>query len=611
MPELLRSARGPANHDPGPQDIGPAGILGQLHRAFRRIQFRGSSYAWMLVLLLLLIPLEERHPESAQAVYDRAWTLFQQGNLALSQQEAERGLAQFQASSPDWAGKFALLRAQDMLGRGMYSDVLRTLASDRPASSNPDARVRALAIEAVALIHQGPLSAADQKLTEAEVLCQAADEPACGEVLRARGNLSLQLDQPALARQYYLRTVTFARAHHDQFLEAGATVNLGIAAMRVNHYDEAVDWSLTAQRQAEDLGAENTAQIASGNVGWAYLQLGDDERALGQFLESEKSAAKLGDVRRELMWTSTAGYVYRDSGDLGRAMQSYRQALALAKQLDSREDIVNALEDLAQGAVDSGKLDEAGAYIDQVTPMERAGGNALSANMLLTTGMLAAARSQTEQTDPQAGLAQARQAELLFRAVHDNPGNPTTTRLGAGQQLARLYQSQGNTRAAEQMYEAALSDFESARAQLKSEEATLPFVANAAHIYDDYVRLLVGQGRTDEALAVADRSRAWTLAQGLGVATDQAGGQRRSLQPRQIAQKTGATLFFYWLGEKQSYLWAISPDRIVFFPLPAQAEIAARVQRYRNAVLDLQDPVQQANEDGRALYQLLVAPASA
>jgi Tfp pilus assembly protein PilF len=66
---------------------------------------------------------------------------------------------------------------------------------------------------------------------------------------------------------------------------------------------------------------------------------------------------------------------------LARAAQSYRQALDLARQIDSKEDIVNALEDLAQVSVETGKLDEASAYIDQVTPMKRAGGNRLSANV--------------------------------------------------------------------------------------------------------------------------------------------------------------------------------------------------------------------------------------
>ena len=60
--------------------------------------------------------------------------------------------------------------------------------------------------------------------------------------------------------------------------------------------------------------------------------------------------------------------------------------------------------------METGKLDEASAYLDQVTPMESAGGNRLSANIMLTEGMLAAARGQDQQ------------AETLFRDDPKQPG---------------------------------------------------------------------------------------------------------------------------------------------------------------------------------------------
>jgi len=50
----------------------------------------------------------------------------------------------------------------------------------------------------------------------------------------------------------------------------------------------------------------------------------------------------------------------------------------LAKQIDSKEDIVNALETW-HGSVETGKLDEASTWLDQVNSIESAGGNRLSA----------------------------------------------------------------------------------------------------------------------------------------------------------------------------------------------------------------------------------------
>ena len=547
--------------------------------------------------MLLLLPLKDNSPVSAQAAYDHALKLFLQGKLADSQQAAEQGYEKFQASNPEWASKFQLLEAEAMEWRGMYDNALRLLADYHPASNNPEETVRKLAIEAITLAHQEQFSAANQRLIQAEGLCKSADFESCGNVLRTRAYLAIRQGNPALARQYYLDTLAFAQTHHDRFLEASASSGLGFVALQIGNFDEAIDWSQSAYRAAKDLGAENVAQLASGNLGWAYYQLGDDEKALELFVEAEKTATRLGDIRDELKWTSTAGYIYHDSGDLARAAQSYRQALTLARQINSKEDIVNALGDLAQVSVDTGKLDDASAYLDQEIPMAGAGSKLLNVNIMMTQGMLAAARHQDQQ------------AETIFRAIQKDTANPTTFRLSAGNQLARLFERQGNKKEAERIYKATLTTFESARAQLKHEDSRLPFAADANPTYDDYIHLLVEEGRSDEALAAADQSRARTLAQGLGGAVSKVSFQPAALNPRQIARQTGATLLFYWLGEKQSYLWVINSPKITLIRLPAQKEIILRVERYQKALLNMDDPRQTGNPDGQALYQLLVAPA--
>ena len=78
--------------------------------------------------MLLLLPLKDNSPVSAQAAYDHALKLFLQGKLADSQQAAEQGYEKFQASNPEWASKFQLLEAEAMEWRGMYDNALRLLA---------------------------------------------------------------------------------------------------------------------------------------------------------------------------------------------------------------------------------------------------------------------------------------------------------------------------------------------------------------------------------------------------------------------------------------------------------------------------------------------------
>ena len=480
----------------------------------------------------------------------------------------------------------------------MYDDALLILADYQPAYGDLNEKIFVLALEGVVHTKQQQVLMADQELTQAENLCKTDDSSTCGEVFRARGNLDIKLGHLSEARQHFIDALAFAQAHKDRFLEAGTSLNLGYVAMQTDHYDEAINWSQSAYRAANEMGSEGLAQLALGNLGWAYYQLGDQERALEMFLDAQKRAKLLGNLHDELKWISNAGYVYDNIGDLARAALSYRRALELARQIDSKEDIANALEDLAQISVETGNLNEANAYLDQVTPMENAGNIRLSAYVTLTRGMLADARHQDQQ------------AETLYRAIQADPANPTSSRLTAGEELAVLYEQQGKTRDAERVYKATLSTFEAARAQLKREDSRLPFAANATGIYDSYIHLLVTEGRGEEALAAADESRARTLAQGLGVAECKASFHPATLNSRQIARKTGATLLFYWLGDKQSYLWTITPAKVTLIPLPAQTEITARVARYRRALVDAEDPLQDRNQDGQALYNLLVAPAA-
>jgi CHAT domain-containing protein len=548
--------------------------------------------------LLLLVPLKDSQPAGAQTIYDHSWRLFQSGYLALSQQESASQFERYRDSNPAWAAKFQLLEANSMLLRGMYENALGSLAT-YPTSSANDGSVEALAIEAVALTRQQQTAAANQRLVQAESICATRDFPACGDLLAARAIDAAKLGQPGQSREFYLQALNFARSHSIAWQQVSASLNLGYTAMQADHYDEAVNWSRAAYQSAADLGYENLAQVAGGNLGWAYYQLGDDDRALDQFQAAEKVAARLGNVRYELKWLSTAGYVYRDSGDFARAAQAYRQALDLASEIDSKEDIMIALEDLADLSVNTGRLSDSDRYIHEAIRAQGGDGTRTNSIVTLAMGKLAAARNQISQ------------AELDFHAIQNDPSSLMTTKLSAGFELAKLYEAQNNTVAAEQTYKATLDAYAQARSQLKSEESQLPFGTNAAQIYDRYIQLLIRRGKSDAALAVADQSRAQTLEQNLGEAGANKIRPAAALNPRQIARKIDSALFFYWLGEPQSYLWAITPEKTTLLTLPARSQIASHVENYRKALLDLRDPIEASNADGQALYTMLIARAAA
>jgi CHAT domain-containing protein/cell fate (sporulation/competence/biofilm development) regulator YlbF (YheA/YmcA/DUF963 family) len=502
-----------------------------------------------------------------------------------------------------------------MAWRGLYEDTLKVLSIPYSAHISSEATIQKLTLQGVALARLQQFSEANRRFAEAEDLCAGVVSVACGAVPRGRGVLALKRGQFALARGYFLQSREFGKKYHDKSLESTALLNLGFVSLQTNRYDEAVDWSNAAYRAGLELGEENQIQAALGNLGTAYLGLGDAERAIELLVEAEQRSTRLGNVRDQIEWLTNIGYAYTNAGKIQAARQAYGQALLLARQINSSEDISDILTDLGLVAVASGNSDEADTYSKQALSMAQQSGSRPDMLDAMAIQMQAAALHGNTP-----------RAEYLLHEVEAAPESQTSMKWASEHALARLYEKQAQIAKAQNAYASALATFESARADVQQINSQLPFLANATGIYDDYIHFLVSQGKSGEALLAADQSRARTLAQGLDVAEDQTSGNqsikqslKRSekqpsvksapLAPQAVARKAGATLLFYWLGEKQSYLWAITPEKTTLFPLPPQAELTTHIERYRKALTGPEDPLEAANPDGQALYAMLVAPA--
>jgi CHAT domain-containing protein len=561
-------------------------------------RFSRFRFAWVGVLLLL-IPLQDTRLLSAKAEYAHAHQIFLHGYLEKSQLEAAQGYGRFLGSDPEWASKFQLLEARAMVARGMSEDTLRLLSAQPSILNTREEIIEKLTLEGVAFTSLHQFDVANQKLTEAQSLCVATFYTACGGVPLRRGLLATHRGRIAEAQQLFLDTLSIARKHEDRWLESAALLNLGYTYVKSEQFDEAVDWLVPAHKAAVAIDAADQEQIASGNLGWAYFKLGDADRALELFLEAEKDAATLGDLPAEINWMTTAGYLYTRTGEIQQARQSYQHALLKAREINSKQDISDILTDLALVALATGKPDEADTYADQSLAMARQSGS--------RPDMLDAMAIQMQAAALRGDSARAQQ---LLQEVEVAPESQASMKWASEDAIAKLYESQGHASEARSAYQSALNIFEAARAKIHLEDLQLPFIANAKSIYDDYIHFLAMQGKTEEALVTADQSRARNLAQGFGQASSQRALSPAGLPPRAVARKAGATLLFYWLGEKQSYLWAITPEKTTLFALPAQREITPLIERYRKVLLGTQDPVESGNTTGQQLYSMLVAPAA-
>jgi len=554
-------------------------------------------------MLIIICGLACSRLNDPQAVYDRTYLLFLRGNLKQAEEEAARARQYFQVSSPEWAWRFRTLEAEALLWRGMYPQVLALLGTDPTPPTDRKTVIRILALEGASNARLHRFSDAESQLTAAERLCLESEDGVCGTVFVARGVLANQRALPAQAQKYFKESLEFARGHGDSFLEATSVLNIGASYLHEEHFDEAIDWLERAQKLSTALGAGILAQKSKGNLGWAYYNLGDSEKSLELSLEAEKNAIQVHDFIDQLSWLTNEGYVYQQVNEVSRAKKSYLSALQLAREIDGREDIYNSLRALALVSIQSGEPQQASIYIDEAIAIAQKDNNRLDELYPLLVKGIVAAQAQD-----------ATQAERLFHEVEQDQNGNASLKWRAEHGLARLYEDEKRQVDADREYRAALATFEQARSSLQRNDSRLPFSNNAAHIYDDYIRFLVAQGKSDDALRWADYNRARTLLEGLGFLSKGSSNASHSgpppLNPRELSRQAKGTLLFYWLGEKQSYLWAITPQKTSLFPLPPGAAIEALVQRYRTALKGPQD-VLESSEDGRALYRTLIEPAKA
>lgn len=519
------------------------------------------------------------------------------GELRSALAGTDSALRAFPDPATDWHWRFTALKAEILVWQGDARGSLQLLGGALPASlAGSDTAVWCKLTEAAARTDLQEFAAAGQRLAEADAIARASHPELLGYVFLRQGTLADYQGSAAQASALYKSALESARDYKDAYLESSALGSLALASTEQEHYGESIDWNREALEVAQRSGAKSLAAKIQINTGWNLFAIGDYERALSMFQDAVASTAAADLVSDQVRCRINLGAVYAYLRDYPAAEREGTLGLNLARKMDDKTLVLQSLNTLSTVALVEGKISLASRQNQEALQVaESLGEHAEKLSALLIAGRLAMARHQ------------AQTAEGLFDQVIHDPSPVTALTWEAEARLASLFAEEKQFDKAEAEYRESIGTIEVASRSLERDELRLPFLSSAIEFYQDYVNYLIERGKPDEALQVAELSRARTLEESLSSSQKDVPAWRRS-RPELLARRLHADLLFYWLGEKKSYLWLISPTEITLVPLPRAAEIEALVKSYRKAQAENRDVLNADSSDGRKLYEMLVEP---
>jgi CHAT domain-containing protein len=520
--------------------------------------------------------------------------------LVVALRDADSAYKEYSTKNVEWAWRFRVLKAQVLVSQSDYKGTLALLDQGLPAAlASTDIAVQKEMYTGMAHTSAQQFPEAEKDFEKAARIAPSLGPQFVCKVLLARAGLRVNEKKFESASADYKEALAIARQEKNPVQEVTALGDLGWLATNQEHYDEAIDWNEAALQLSRSLGAKSSSATVLGNIAWNYSELGDFEAALDFFKQSADESERSGLTGDMAYWFTGVANAQLALNDYEGAEILAQQTLKRARLIDNPQSITECLNTLTEVTLRTGRFDEAEGYNQEALKQEAAGADHFGVlDSLVLSGRIEARKRQFAA------------AEKQFRRVLDDGHAETAIRWGVQARLAELDDAKGLPIQAEQEYRKSIQTFEAARSSIAADDLRLSFLSGAIEFYDDYVDFLIRRGRPEDALMVAELSRAQTLEEGLTSGKKTASAENRRVRPQQLAQRMHATLLFYWLGQDHSYLWVITPAKTVCLTLPPAAGIALLVKSYREALLGSRDPLETANADGRKLYELLVEPAA-
>jgi CHAT domain-containing protein len=377
------------------------------------------------------------------------------------------------------------------------------------------------------------------------------------------------------ALDYYNQALTVRRAAGDRFRELATLTGVIRAYESLKDYPKALETAntaLTLARAQQSPFAEASALALTGRV---YLASGDYPKALDASKAALKTWQQLGIRVAAAPTLDNIGKTYNAQGNYPSAIASYNQALALWRSLGAKADEAESLYNIAISERARGNLPQSQIQIKAAIAVVEGLRTKIASKELRSKYFASVQRYYEFYTDL---LMQWHKQEP--KAGHNAEALQVSDRARARSLLEILTEANADIRkgvapqllAKERDLQAKLDIAETQRVKILGENPT-PAQATAADkqvsaLLKQYQDLQAQIRTTSPQYAALTQPQALTLAQ-----------IQKLLDPDTV-------LLEYSLGEKRSYLWAVTANSLDSYELPPQQEIETIAKQYYQLVTD-------------------------
>ncbi len=443
--------------------------------------------------------------------------------------------------------------------------------------------------------------------------------PLWREAKRAEGEVSAiqnigeaydLLGEKQKSLDYYAQALTLARSIGAKQVEGIISTNLATLYSSLGEKEKAREMYLQALEIHRSTGNRTAEADTLHLLGFLHYELEDTQKALDYLTQALPVWRQLKDKRGEAMTLTATGMVYRSLDQRERSLEFSNQGLPLHREVGNRAGESETLINIGLIESASGEKQKAFENFNRAAELSRAISDpALEAKakyeiarVKLDTGELDQSRSQIEETLNIVESLRTKVASQELRASYF-----ATVQKYYDFYIELLMRMNGNGRQAGSQFSGeALQVSERARARSLLEilaesnasiregvDATLlERERNLHHQLSgkaDALSRLYASRPSPEQVAAAKKEVDDLTAQYNEVRSEirraspryAALTQPSPLSLKEIQQQvldSDTLLLEYWLGEKQSFLWAVTPTKITSYVLPPRAKLEAEAR---------------------------------